>query len=165
MSLSPFSAFLRRGPSETDKLFPVLDSTIILNITSSFYPPTLAEHFYKYGYAMVRLFYLSAHFFLAHLLSSTTAVLPRNYSDEAHYLGRSQSSRSELRGSSSVRPFLLAFVLLMPPVTNDDFFRSSSWTALSLCTTCLFELMWRRKGERDERKKGSVRDEEGKQEQ
>ncbi|GAA6041973.1 hypothetical protein JCM8097_009125 [Rhodosporidiobolus ruineniae] len=36
-----------------------------------------------------------------------------------------------------------------------------AWNALSICTTCFFELMWRRKMEREERKKGAAKDEEG----
>ncbi|GAA5897088.1 hypothetical protein JCM6882_001787 [Rhodosporidiobolus microsporus] len=94
----------------TLKFFPLfLITWIILNVTSSFFPATLAEHFYKYGYAMP--FY-----------HSTTAT--------KHILW---GTRERLG---------LNFGVL------------AAWIALSLCTTCLFELMWRRKAERAERNKG-----------
>ncbi|GAA5823441.1 hypothetical protein JCM11251_000635 [Rhodosporidiobolus azoricus] len=99
----------------TLKFFPFfLITWIILNITSSFFPATLAQHFYKYGYAMP--FY--------HTTYATKHIL--------------WGARDRLG---------LNFGVL------------AAWTALSLCTTCLFELMWRKKAQRDERKKKAARNE------
>ncbi|GJN89696.1 hypothetical protein Rhopal_002683-T1 [Rhodotorula paludigena] len=92
----------------TLRFFPFfLISWIILNITSSFFPATLAEHFYKYGYAMP----------FWHTTTATKHIM--------------WGARNRLG---------LNFGVLV------------AWCALSFCTLCLFELMWRRIEERKERK-------------
>ncbi|BGP39169.1 hypothetical protein JCM10450v2_003123 [Rhodotorula kratochvilovae] len=100
----------------TLRFFPFfLITFIIANITSSFFPATLAEKFYRYGYAMP----------FWHSSTATKHIL--------------WGTRNRLG---------LNFGVLI------------AWCALSLCTLCLFELMWRRREERQERKE-RARDEEG----
>ncbi|BGP07218.1 hypothetical protein JCM10049v2_003049 [Rhodotorula toruloides] len=92
----------------TLKFFPFfLISWIILNISSSFFPPTFAEKFYHYGYGMP--FY--------HSITGARYIM--------------YGTRDRLG---------LNFGVL------------TAWTVLSVVTTCLFELMWRRIEERKERK-------------
>ncbi|GAA6016146.1 hypothetical protein JCM10207_004459 [Rhodosporidiobolus poonsookiae] len=102
----------------TLKFFPLfLVCWIILNITSSFFPATLAEHFYKYGYAMP---FYHATYATKHIVWGARNRLGLNFG----VLG--------------------------------------AWAGLSCVTVSLFELFWRRKMERDERKKGAAADEEAK---
>ncbi|BGP15152.1 hypothetical protein JCM10213_000723 [Rhodosporidiobolus nylandii] len=100
----------------TLKFLPLfLITWILLNITSSFFPATLAEHFYKYGYAMP--FY--------HATTATKHIL--------------WGARDRLA---------LNFGVL------------AAWALLSMVTLSLFELMWRRKQEREARQASSGADEE-----
>jgi hypothetical protein len=123
----------------TMKFFPIfLVVWILLNITASFFPASIMPGWYRYGYATP---FWHSTIGCKHIFWGARNRLGLNFGVLAALVQLSFTSRSSL---------------------TDVFSIVYRWTGLNIVSLCFFEFMWRKIGERKERKEKEKKQHEDK---